>query len=311
VRYARSLVLCLVAAAAIAVLGASSASALPEWGQCYAKAGGKYADSNCTKVAAKGTGKFEWRKSIEVTNKAFEGQNVGSGGVLTTELTTCTGGTDEARRVSNKACEEHGGTPESLGSVSIECEAESNHGEATGTKEVKNVSVIFRGCKLFGAEPCQNAAPGEIIINTLKGTLGYLNKAKKEVGIELEPLAKHGAFAQFTCGSTGQTPIGTVVGVGNEKEGAAYSPEKTGGYDGIISPIVPINAMTKEFTQTYAVNSSFENVPNKFEGKHIELLEDYQYLPEHPENSEKWGKAGETITNANHQVSGEEAEIKG
>ena len=70
--------------------------------------------------------------------------------------------------------------------------------------------------------------------------------------------------------------ISRDVGVGNSKEGAFYEPENKGGYDGIISPITPVNTMTSEYTQVFTVNpEAAENIPNKFEGKHIELLEDY------------------------------------
>ena len=81
--------LCLVAVFAIAAVTASSASALPEWGKCVAKAGGKYSDSNCTVKAKKGTGTFEWKKGATLTNVQFTGKNVGSGGVLTTKLRIC------------------------------------------------------------------------------------------------------------------------------------------------------------------------------------------------------------------------------
>ena len=142
------------------------------------------------------------------------------------------------------------------------------------------MSVKFKGCKLFGTAPCSNGPiEGEIQVNVLKGVLGYISKSPKQVGILLEPAKKKGEFAQFNCGGI----LTTVVGVGNAKEGAAYSPETTGGFDGIISPITPINTMTKEFTQTYTVNEeTHENIPSKFEGKHIELLEDYTFNNELP-----------------------------
>jgi hypothetical protein len=314
VRHVRMLGLCLAAVFAVAAIAATSASALPEWGQCFKKgAGGKYTDSNCTKKASsKSPGEFEWRKSTEVSaaNKKFEGHNVGSGGVLTTEFALCEGAESvKESRIPRSKCTAEGGeillpTPQK-----IECESESNHGEATGTKEVKNVTVVFRGCKLFGTTACSNGSEeGEIAVNLLKGSLGYISKSKKEVGVLLEPAAKKQPFATFICGGF----LSTVVGVGNEKEGAAYSPEKTGGYDGIISPIAPINRMTAGLTQTYTINEeTFENIPSKLEGKHIELLEDYQDCTETPEHcSTLWEKAGETITNENKQSSGEEVEIK-
>ena len=80
-RHVRMLGLCLVAVFAVAAIAASSASALPEWGQCEAKAGGKYSDRNCQTKAKKGKGEYEWRKATEVgkSEKQFRGHNVGSG----------------------------------------------------------------------------------------------------------------------------------------------------------------------------------------------------------------------------------------
>jgi hypothetical protein len=152
--------------------------------------------------------------------------------------------------------------------------------------------------------PCSNTPiEGEIDVNQLKGELGYINKGAKEVGILLEPIVKRGDFARFDCGGI----IGTVVGDG-AKDNAAYQPENDGGYDGIISPITPVNEMTSTLTQVYTVNAKEENVPSHFEGKHIELLESYIFAPESPEEGTKWSKAGETVTNVN--TTEQEAEIK-
>jgi hypothetical protein len=321
--------LALVAVFAMAALVATSASALPEWGQCFKKGpGSKYTDSNCTtKSTLKTPGEYEWRKGTEVTEKKFEGGNVGSGGVLSTNLYFCKGpeGVQE-HRIPRKTCEAGGGTDEvGLSNIKVECESERNSGEAAGSKEVKNVTVTFKGCKIFGSAPCANTTePGEIQVNPLKGSLGYINKTRKEVGLLLTPAKSKGEFAKFSCAGI----LTTVVGVGNSKEGAFYltsgcygacpgatpEQEKVGGYDGIISPITPVNQMSTEFTQTYTINeATYENIPSKFEGKHIELLEDYVYNSEtEPSNhTTLWSPAGETITNVNHQVGGGAVEIKG
>ncbi len=308
-RHVRMLGLCLVAVFAVAAVAATSASALPEFGQCYAKAGGKYSDRNCQTKAKKGKGEYEWRKATEVgkSEKQFRGHNVGSGGVLTADIRICNAGTYILLKVSRKLCEEGGGEySEPAYETYVECESETNSGEEAGTKEVKNVSVVFRGCKLFGTTPCGNSGEeGVIYVNPLKGSLGYISKPKKEVGIVLEPVTKKGLFAKFAC--SGDT---LEVGVGSEKEGAAYSPEKTGGYDGIISPIAPVNTMTSGLTQTYSINSELENIPSHFEGKHNELLETSGTVTENPKEHFVWQRSGETITNENVQESGEEIEIK-
>jgi len=332
VRHVRMLGLCLVAAFAVAAIASTSASALPEWGKCEAKAGGNYTDANCTvKAKPKGTGSFEWKKGAELKPVHFEGGNVGSGGVLYTKPRVCDGFVGihgfESVRVPRKVCEEKGYENDKVETfnTAIECESEHNTGEATGKNEVKNVTVKFLGCKLFGSIPCSNGSnEGEIAVNQLKGTLGYINKAEKKVGVLLEPVVKKGEFAKFSCAGA----LANVVGVGNKTEGAEYTSsgctgicpgttpeeEKHGGYDGIISPITPVNQMTSEYTQVYTVKQGLgseapdENIPNKFEGKHIELLENYYYAIESPWEGDAWSSAGEEITNVNHPV--EPGEIK-
>jgi hypothetical protein len=298
--------LCLVAAFAVGAIAATSAFALPEWGKCEAKAGGKYSDSNCTKKAKTGTGTFEFKKGKELAPVKFTGGNVGSGGVLISTLEQCA----PFKRIPRSKCEFGEEGIEKL-EAAVECESERNTGETFGTNQIRNISVKFHGCKILGSVPCSNGPEqGEILVNALKGSLGYINKAEKKVGVLLEPAIKHGEFAKFTCaGEEGAGGLAIVVGVGNEKEGAFYKPEKTGGYDGIISPITPVNTMTTKFTQVYTVNpATHENIPSKFEGKHVDLLESYVFSAEEPGVSALWAAAGEEITNENTEA--EEGEIK-
>jgi hypothetical protein len=306
-RHVRMLGFSLVAVFAIVAVAASAASAkTPEWGQCVAQAGGKYLDSNCQEKGKGGS--FEWKKGATLPNNPFTGSSVGSGGVLTTGLNLCNGpyGGEEGRRVSRGACEAKGDEVfESPGHVSVECENETNTGEAVGKNKVANVLVTFTGCKIFGSAPCtgKGLAEGEIRTSTLKGELGYIDANAHEVGLKLEPATKHGPFAVFVC----EGVLKTVVGVGNKKEGANYQPESKGGNDQIISPITPVNAMTTTYTQVYTVNYStpVQNVPSKFENKSISLLEDYL---ENPPASSMWSPAGEEITNVN--TPSEPGEIK-
>ena len=327
-RHVRMLGLCLVAVFAVAAIAATSASALPEWGQCYLKgAGGKYTDSNCQhKSSKKSPGEYEWRKNPEVpqAEKEFEGENAGSGGVLAARFFFCNNAETELPefRVTRQTCAEHKGEMVMTGNELTECEREEDHGEAAGTKEVKSVSVKFGGCKLFGSLPCSNGPnEGEIQVNPLKGSLGYISKSPKEVGVLLTPEQNKGEFARFNCG--GFYIIG--VGAGNNKLGSFYltsgcygacpgatpEEEKHGGYDGVISPITPINTMSTEFTQTFTINSeNDENIPSRFEGKHIDLLEAYLENAAHPGIGDGWGAAGEAITSVNHESAGHPAEIK-
>jgi hypothetical protein len=298
-RHVRMLGLCLVAVFAIAAVAATAASASsPEWGQCYAKEGGKYANSNCTQKAKKGAGTYEWRKGTELTNTGFSG--AGGTGILISTFELCEPGATRGP----KTCAERGDETTEFGPISVECTSEVSHGETSGKSDVKAITVEFRGCVALGSIPCSNTTnEGEIITNELKGELGYINKGTKSVGVRLTPNAKNGEFAKFSC-AIGLT---TVVGVGNTKEGKAY-PGSKGGGDGIISPIVPVDQMTDSFTQEYTVNEGFENIPNKFEGKPLSALEAYLYNTLEPSASSNWSKSGETIVNVN--TPNEEGEIK-
>jgi hypothetical protein len=309
-RHLRMVGLALVAVFATAAVVATSASAsLPEFGKCEVAPTheGKYTDKNCTvkakKVNEKFTGGFEFRKATELANKSFQGQ--GGAGVLNVIARFCEGKVGSER---TKACEAKG---IEQAAIAVECETERAHGEVTGTKEVTNVSVKFQGCKLFGSIPCSNTSnEGEINVNPLKGKLGYINKLKKEVGVDLNPKTKKGEFAKFNCSGVGIV-VGTwVKGEPGEPE-PVYKP--SGGGDGIISPISPVNTMTTKYTQTYTTTAGDENIPNKFAGTApLQVLEAYGFNAEEPANSQLWSKAGEIITNVNTLLpEGEEGEIKG
>jgi hypothetical protein len=308
--------LCLVAVSAIAAVAATSASALPEFGQCYvqAKHEGKYTNAGCTvkakKVNEKFTGGFEWRKATEVPNRHFTG--AAGAGVLEGKYVFCNNSEKTPPDEPRKGLPCEAGYNEVIlfeKPIKVECESEANHGEISGAKTVANISVVFRGCKLLGTAPCSNTVnEGEIRVNTLKGTIGFLNKkaTPREVGLVLEPLTKRGAFAHFTCLGGG---IGTVVGEGNEKEGCAYPLPACGG-DGIIGVQTPVNEMTSHYTQKFAINEATqENVPSKLEGTApLKVLESYVFNEEEPQFTSQWSKAGQTVTNIT--TGEEEGEVK-
>ena len=158
-RHVRMLGLCLVAVFAVAAVAATSASALPEWGQCYAKAGGKYANSNCTEKAKKGAGKFEWRKGTRsAPNRNISKAKAASGSWRRIQDLL------HANEGKTAALQRRRRRRSILWSTDrVECETEANHGEASGSKGVANISVVFRGCKLLGSIPCSNTEiEGEI-----------------------------------------------------------------------------------------------------------------------------------------------------
>jgi hypothetical protein len=357
VRHVRMLGLCLVAMFAVAAMAASSALAGPQWVKCekIGATGGKYSGPNCTsteKAKPTLTGEYELYKAKEVEEKRvakgkspgvpFTGKNVGSGGLLEGSREDCSTKEEEVtpNPWTRQRCEEEekefveeGEAPgrelNGFARASVECAGETSSGETLKTNKVTNVHVTFTGCDIFETIPCENAGPEEIKTNELKGSLGYINKSAKEVGVLLEPVKKHGAFVTFECPGFGN---GFVVGVGNNKEGTAWvkgtkfpsgcvgycvgatpEEEKLGGYDGIISPIVPVNKTTSTYTQEYKTVSApgeggtFANDPSHFEGKHVEALEVHLFGLSEAFATE-WGAAGEEITNV--VTPEEESEIK-
>jgi hypothetical protein len=336
VRHVRMLGLCLVAVLALAAIVASSAVAGPQWVKCeLVGPGHNYTGPNCTKAEKakpKGSGEYELYKAPEVAEKRiaegksanvpFSGSSVGGGGVLTTVERSCVNGeTNEYYRTTRQNCAEEGGKEsleESAEPLYVECAVESNTGEAEGKNKIANVHVLFTGCGAFGVLPCHSEGleEGEIETSTLQGKLGWINKSAKEVGVVLEPAQHHAPFAVFDCSEV----LGTVVGVGNKKEGTEYvqgekypegcygtkcagatpTEEKHGGYDQIISPITPVNAMTSEFTQVYTEEAGYPygNLPTHLENKHISALEDYLIIDELGKSG-MWSSAGEVITNVN------------
>ena len=296
---------------------------------CVAQTKGKYKDKECTKLDeknGKAKGKYEKTGGPIFTS---EGK---SPGILKTTFDLCEkNGEIRTEPYSKKGCEEEGGHPAEE-PIFVECTSEHDSGEASGLNEVKNVHVTFDGCKALGAFPAESEGalggpkhqaylesggggnvgehPERITVNVLKGRLGYIEPGPPHVGVLLEPETASGLFTRFLIGSVN---LETEVGVGNATEGAYYKPEATGGYDGLISPIEPVNTMTHTFKQVYKLSTEpgheFENVPSHFEGGHIEGLEDAAKYPFEPTQGSAWSGAGEEIADEN-TVEGE-AEIKG
>jgi hypothetical protein len=173
----RLILLSLLAVFAISAVAASAASAaLPEFGRCVVKTGGKYKDSKCIEETGGG---FEWEPGL--VKKSF----------------TSTSGA---------------GTLETKGGKKVTCKADTNKGEITGAKTFGKVFVIFTGCESSGFKcNTSGAASGEIKTNELSGELGYLEKATKKVGIVLKPVGT--SFAEFECSSLVKVKVtGAVVG---------------------------------------------------------------------------------------------------
>lgn len=158
-----------VALVLVAVCAASAFAEAPEFGRCLVKAGGKYTNNVCTKLAKPGkTGSYEWEAG------AVKNKFTGVGGTATLET---------------------------VAHVKAVCKTEASTGEFTTPKTVGNINVVFTGCESFG-DRCKTvgAASGEIVVNPLAGTLVWENSTKKKVAIDLTPQSGT-KFVEFTCGS--------------------------------------------------------------------------------------------------------------
>ncbi len=214
--------LALVAIFAMSAFAASSALALPEVGRCVAKTGGKYTDSNCTVKSVKGNGTHEFVKGAEKVGFT----SAGGIGILE-------------------------------GASNVECKAQTATGQYDldngAIKGVEKVVSTFTGCSIptFGI-PCNSAGQpsGTIQTKTLAGNLGYISGEKTktpEVGQELAPEVKNGAFAEFECGG-----------------GAVKIITKAAKTNCIIAPVSPPNVSALTVEQNYKSSGSIQE-PQHFQ----------------------------------------------
>ena len=101
------------------------------------------------------------------------------------------------------------------GEGTVECETEHATGEAIRTDEVRTSRCASKAALV--RRPCHDAwlPAGEIETDTLKGRLGYINKATHEVGVLLEPSNAGGVFAAFE-----------IINGGGEMSWASATPPK-------------------------------------------------------------------------------------
>jgi hypothetical protein len=141
---------------------------------------------------------------------------------------------------------------ETVGKAKLVCGADTNLGEITGP-QTGVVKIKFTKCAVKSI-PCNTPGlpAGEIATTILAIKLGYINKAKKEVGMDL--LSATGApVMEFMCGSALRgLVIGSVIG--------RVTP--------INKPVVPPKTFLLKFTQALGVQK-----PVKLEGQPKDVLE--------------------------------------
>jgi hypothetical protein len=217
------------------VIGASTASALPEVGRCVAQPNtGKYKDSNCTKKAGSLTSEkqFEFKKGAKSETVGVHFTSKGGEGVL-----------------------------ETVAGTKVICKTQSATGkydqDSGVIKEVEGVEASFQGCELpIITASCQTVGQAEGVITTkkLKGALGYISGEKTltpVVGQSLTPETAKGKFAEFECGK------GAAKILVKGKEGAAAE-GRTGG-NCVIAPVKNANEMSLTASQTYSGEKGVQN----------------------------------------------------
>ena len=271
--------------------------------RCIKQAKGNYTESKCKTVAVKikkGKEVPDHKGSYEKIGPYFTG--TGGTGILNEVLETCyiNGEIENGPGARTPKCDHQNNAAENQPYVQfVECASEQNSGRAVGVNEVTSVKVTFTGCNLDGSIPCKNTATeGEIVVNPLKGHLGYIEKsAHPKVGILLEPETAGGLFAAFECAGGILKP---EVGVGSATEGSYY---KGTGHDSVIAPITPIDTPATGFEQVFTDGGeAAENEPGQFEGEGSTIHRLETTLTAHNEEGTRytpWARAGQSITNRN------------
>ena len=140
--------------------------------------------------------------------------------LTTITATIATAALPEFNKTNVKFTSESGpGTLDVAGGNTIECATDTASGEITGPKTV-TLQVDVRTCKIFGLIGSHSLGdPENTILIAATGTLCYLNKAKKEVGLVLTPTGllhieapNAGALAQIKGTLIGRlTPVNTTT----------------------------------------------------------------------------------------------------
>lgn len=263
----RTLGLLFAAALTVSAIAATTASAsLPEWGGCEATPGGKYANSECTVQlkgkARKEEGAYEW----------YTGKNFGwlhrretGKGAVGLEAFHFGENSRITHNIGASTFELSSGKKMTCSAGSIFFSLENAH-----PQNVRNMLIALVGCESEG-KPCTNNSAeeeGEVTNldqwyeeEGLTGHLGWVNKAKQEVGLfttafntKSEDIEQR-RLLFAACEAGGPKSVRNLEIGGNKKGG-----------NGIIGLITPVNTMTTEYKLTYKQAGGVQE-PSAFEGK--------------------------------------------
>jgi hypothetical protein len=89
------------------------------------------------------------------------------------------------------------------------------------------------------------------VTNPIEGKIGWENKAKKEVALDLVPApADEGKYTSFVC------PPNLHMSVGGS----------------VLVPVTPVNKMLTKLTLKYKTSTKGHQIPEKFEGEEKDVL---------------------------------------
>jgi hypothetical protein len=173
--------------------GTLTAESPPEFGRCLKTTlhFGEYSSATCATPEAGGS--YDWRPDF------------GAQPILRIGFTTALKPSATPKVVL-----------ELKGGQKVHCSGQTGAGEYSGPKALAKVSLKLTGCYLnTEGDHCTNTStPGEIVANTLSGTLGIVKEGspatKDTVGIRLAP-AGGTTVATFTCESVVVTVRGSVI----------------------------------------------------------------------------------------------------
>jgi hypothetical protein len=164
--------------------------------------------------------------------------------------------------------------------VNIKCKSHEGEGEVTTPFGGEKGFALYKGCEAVGkSAECTSTGlkAGEIKTQPLNGEIGWISKAKNEVGDLYSPTPPGTTLAVFNCG-----PV-----VGEVKV-----------YGGVIGKVTsPLNKMSETTAQEFVEGKELKNDPTKFEGELGEhfLETEFSSLPNQKLASNQ--KQSDTFTN--------------
>lgn len=150
----------------------------------------------------------------------------------------------------------------------VRCAESEGEGEIVGPRSTLS-SYVFTGCvaedEPANSDDCQSAGadPGEIRTGTIEAILVFIDQAKRQVGMLLNP--SEGIYMEFDCGGEDVKARGRF-----------------------LAPVGSINEESTSFTATLS-RSGDTQTPDEYES---DLGEKRKAIPESQRENEPWGTSG-------------------